>query len=212
MDSFHDIRFPLHLGFGTSGGPRRPTDSFQMANGFEVRNARGQQSRRTYNVIAGIRSKDEATELLHFFESRRGPLHGFRFRDPLDYQSAEPVTSAEQPLGFGDGIRMTFQLVKTYGDDSHAYIRPITKPVDGTVVVAVNGVNTDVICDPSTGQVSFETAPAIGALITAGFEFDVPVRFASDALDIVLDDFVATQIQDVPLIEILQPSFVGDSS
>lgn len=209
MEDFHDVRFPLHLAYGTSGGPRRPTDILQMANGSEVRNAKGRHSRRTYNAIAGIKTEIEATELIHFFEARRGPLCGFRFRDPLDHKSADPVTVTDQIIGTGDGHRKTFQLVKTYGDDPHAYIRPITKPVDGTVNVAVDGVQNEISCDLMTGQVTFETAPVPGSLITAGFEFDVPVRFASDALDITLDDFGAMQIQDVPLIEIHQAAAVS---
>ena len=197
MTDFHDIRFPLHLAFGSRGGPVRAVDILGLANGAEVRNARGKHSRRQYNAVAGLKSKEQAVELLNFFESRSGPLHGFRFRDPLDYET-------DVTLGVGDAARTEFPLVKHYGTAPHIYTRRITKPSEGTVRVSLDGVETAVSVDYLRGIIQFPIAPDSGALITARFEFDVPVRFGSDALDIVLDDFGSTQIQDIPLIEILQ--------
>ena len=193
MTSFHDVRFPLHLAFGARGGPVRSVDILELANGAEVRNARGRHSRRQYNAAAGLKSRAQAIELLHFFESRNGPLYGFRFRDPLDYE-------AESVLGIGDGDRTEFALIKYYG----SYIRRIIKPVEGTVQVSVDDVETAVSIDHSRGLIQFQIAPDESAIITANFEFDVPVRFATEALEIVLDDFEVTEIQNIPLIEILQ--------
>ena len=193
MTNFHDVRFPLHLAFGARGGPFRSVDILELANGTEVRNARGRHSRRQYNAVAGLKSRNQALELIHFFESRNGPLYGFRFRDPLDYE-------ADSVLGSGDGERTEFALIKYYGE----YIRRITKPVEGTVRVRVDDVETLVSVDHSRGLIQFQTAPDEGASVTAHFEFDVPVRFATEALEIVLDDFGATDIQNIPLIEIFQ--------
>ncbi len=198
----------MHLAFGTSGGPRRPIDILQLANGAEVRNAKGQHSRREYNASAGLKTVKEATDIIEFFESRKGALCGFRFKDPLDYSSGIPVSEMDQILGEGDGVRTDFNLVKIYGEAPYSYSRPISKPVDGTVIVAVDGIKTAVLVDYTTGQIRFDNAPKIDAIITAGFEFDVPVRFASDSLDISLDDFEVAQVQDIPLIEILYPSEV----
>ena len=204
MTDFHNVRFPLHLAFGSRGGPVRAVDILQMANGTETRNARTRHSRRQYNAVAGLKSRDDAVELLGFFEARRGPLHGFRFRDPLDYE-------AESDLGIGDATRTEFALFKTYGMPPHSYHRRVTKPVDGTVRVRVNAVETAVSVDPSRGLIQFQAPPDAGAVITAKFEFDVPVRFAAEALDIVLDDFGAAEIQDIPLIEILQYEVISDA-
>ena len=197
MTNFHDVRFPLHLAFGTRGGPVRAVDILQMANGTETRNARGRHSRRRYNAVAGLKSRGEAIELLHFYESRNGALHGFRFRDPLDFE-------AESVLGVGDGARAEFELIKHYGTAPHLYTRRLTKPVEGTVRVRLDGVETAVSVDHSRGLIQFQNPPDIGAVISASFEFDVPVRFASEGLDVVLDDFGAMDIQDIPLIEIFQ--------
>lgn len=202
MSDFHDVRFPLHIAFGTRGGPVRQTDIVQLANGTEVRNAKTRHSRRRYNAVAGLKSLSDASELLHFFESRFGALYGFRFRDPLD-------NSAVSTLGVGTGEETEFPLAKTYGTAPHIYVRRISKPVFGTVVVSVDNVVAPVLVDYDRGLIRFETPPDMGATISAEFEFDVPVRFATDALDIELDDFGSTQIQDIPLIEILSFEEVG---
>ena len=196
MTDFHDVRFPLHLAFGTRGGPVRAVDILQLANGTETRNARGRHSRRQYNAVAGLNSPEQALELIDFYESRLGPLYGFRFRDPLDHE-------ADGTLGIGDGSLTEFPLIKTYGTAPHIYTRRITKPVSGSVRARLDGVEIAVSVDHSRGLIQFQTAPAIGVIIAASFEFDVPVRFASESLEFVLDDFGSTQIQDIALIEIL---------
>lgn len=197
MTDFHDVRFPLHLAFGARGGPMRGVDILQLANGTEVRNAKTKHSRRQYNAVAGLKTQEQAFEILQFYEARFGPLYGFRFRDPLDWV-------ADNIIGIGDGDETEFQLIKIYGSGPNTYIRRITKPVEGTVVVKVEGVETPISVNNQTGKIQISTPPNPGAEISARFEFDVPVRFASDRLDIVLDDFGATQIQDIPLIEILE--------
>lgn len=203
MSDFHDVRFPLHLAFGTRGGPARPTDILQLANGTETRNAKTRHSRRQYNAVAGLKSSADAIELLEFYESRNGPLHGFRFRDPLDNE-------AESKLGRGTGGIRNFDLIKSYGAAPYSYVRRITKPVEGSVRAFIDDVETSVSVDYQRGIIQFETPPYLGAVITASFDFDVPVRFASESLDIVLDDFGAAQIQDIPLIEILPSEAVSN--
>ena len=52
------------------------------------------------------------------------------------------------------------------------------------------------------GVVTFSAAPGAGAAITAGFEFDVPVRFDTDALDVTLDLERLGSITSIPLLEL----------
>src|SRR5215218_3568119 len=85
-----------------------------------------------------------------------------------------------------------FQLVKTYGAGHAPHARPIVKPIAGSVRVAVNGVERPsggFVCDAATGRVTLSVAPPPGAVVTAGFSFDVPVRFDTDDLDIDLSAF-----------------------
>lgn len=205
---FHEVRFPLDVARGSRGGPVRRTDIVTLASGREHRNARWADSRRRYDAGLGIRSVDALHAVLVFFEERRGRLVGFRFRDRVDDRSCAPSAEpapADQPIGTGDGIRTAFPLAKRYGTGPAAWRRPIAKPVAGSVRVAVGGVErtSGFGCDAATGLVTFAAPPAAGAAVTAGFRFDVPVRFDTDSLDIDLAAFEAGHIPSVPLIEIL---------
>jgi uncharacterized protein (TIGR02217 family) len=208
---FHEVRFPLAIGFGSSGGPERRTDVVLLASGHEERNARWADSRRRYNAGTGVRSLADLHALLAFFEERRGRLCGFRWRDRADWKSCPPgdtPAAADQAIGTGDGTTAAFQLVKRYGATFAPYLREIAKPVAGTVLVAVGGVvqaeGADFSVDAATGVVTFLPGhvPGAGAAVTAGFEFDVPVRFDTDRLDINLAAFEAGEAPAIPVVEI----------
>lgn len=211
MSGFHDVRFPLRLALGVSGGPVRRTDIVNLSNGRENRNARWRRARRSYDAGSGIKSIGDLYEVLAFFEARMGQLYGFRFRDPLDWKSGPPhgaVSATDQLIGTGDGVTRTFQLVKIYGDAGGGTRRTIEKPVAGTVQVSVNGASvatSGFSCDAATGIVTFGAAhvPPVGAVVRAGFEFDVPVRFDTDRIDINLSAFNAGRIPTIPVLEIL---------
>ncbi|MBZ8135502.1 DUF2460 domain-containing protein [Afifella sp. IM 167] len=208
---FHETRFPLSLAFGSTGGPERRTEVVLTASGYEERNQRWADSRRRYNVGSGVRSLADIETLIAFFEERRGRLYGFRFRDRADFRSCAPGAEPgplDQKLGTGDGETADFALQKTYGGAHAPWIRRVAKPVEGTVRVAVDGAEmeegTDVFADPLTGTLTFAPSkiPAAGAEVTAGFCFDVPVRFDTDRLDIDLAAFAAGEAPSVPIVEI----------
>ena len=200
--SFHEVRLPARLAFGSTGGVERRTEVVTLASGFERRSTPWAHGRRRYLIGAGVRSLDDGAVLTAFFEGRRGRLHGFRFRDFTDFKSCFPsgaVSPTDQPLGVGDGEAADFALTRTYAD----LARPIAKPVAGTVRAAVDGVETAAFTvDVTTGVVTFDDPPGVGAVLTAGFEFDVPVRFDADRIDVTLESFEAGRIVAVPLIEL----------
>lgn len=208
MSEFHETRLPARLAFGCTGGIERRTDIVTLASGFERRTSPWTLGRRRYLIATAVRPLDEAAELLAFFEARGGPLTGFRFRDPADFKSCAPSaqpSAADQPLGTGDGTKKTFQLAKTYGTGPEAAVRPIAKPVAGTVKVAVAGVALApgaFTVDAATGLVTLASAPAAGAAVTAGFEFDTPVRFDLDRLDVTLEGFAAGRVSACALVEV----------
>jgi len=209
VSDFHEVRFPLDVALGRRGGPGRRTDVVTLASGREHRNARWAHARRRYDAGLGVRTLDALHAVVAFFEERRGRLYGFRFHDRVDGKSCAPSGTPgadDQRIGAGDGAATAFQLVKTYGAGYAPYARPIAKPVGGTVRVAVNGVEQasgdGFVCDAATGLVTFSTAPPPGAVVTAGFAFDVPVRFDADDLDIDLSAFEAGAIPHIPLVEI----------
>lgn len=211
MTGFHEILFPLDIALRSAGGPQRRTDVVTLGSGAEERNARWAHSRRRYDAGYGIKTFDALSQVLAFFEERRGRLYGFRWRDRLDHSSAAPgaaVTPIDQILGTGDGTKKAFQLCKTYGALYLPYQRPIAKPVPQSVRVAVaeiemqEGAHFSV--DVTTGVISFLPGhiPASGAAVSAGFLFDVPVRFDTDYLEMDLSAFEAGVIPKIPLVEI----------
>ncbi|MET3662621.1 DUF2460 domain-containing protein [Aquamicrobium ahrensii] len=210
LASFHDVLFPLAVSFGATGGPERRNEIVALTSGREKRNARFAHSRRHYDAGTGLRSLEDLHEVLAFFEARRGSLHGFRFRDPFDMKSCPPGASPvalDQILGTGDGTTHRFALVKTYGNGPDAYRRPIEKPVAGTLRIAVGGTEipaADFSFNGATGEVVFASGktPGGGQAVTAGYEFDVPVRFDTDRLSMSLRAFKAGQIPSIPLIEV----------
>ena len=207
--AFHDICFPVDISLSYDGGPERRTDIVTLASGHEERNSPWAGSRRRFNAGYGIKSLAEIEQVIAFFEARHGRLHAFRWRDPFDWKScsiADTPQPHDQAIGTGDGMATQVQLTKTYTSGGHSYIRTITKPVAGTVIVAINAITLDpgaCSVDPATGIVTFDTAPADGAAITAGFEFDVPVRFDTDTLSISLAALKAGDIPNIPVIEVL---------
>jgi uncharacterized protein (TIGR02217 family) len=209
MTSFHDVVFPLRLAFGASGGPVRATQITALASGGEVRNNPHRQSRRRYNAAAGLKSHADLQNLVDFFEARQGQLYGFRFRDPLDHKSCalnDKPQADDQFIGLGDGQETRFQLLKIYGDQQSGYNRKITKPAAGSVLVSVDGTKLtgdEFTLDALTGIVALSTPARDGAVVRAGFRFDVPVRFDVDHLDLSLEAFGAGEITQIPLLELL---------
>ncbi|MEM1128918.1 MAG: DUF2460 domain-containing protein [Pseudomonadota bacterium] len=203
---FHEIRFPTALSFGSAGGPERRTEVVALANGFEERNSPWAHSRRYYDAGLGLRSLDDVATMIAFFEARGGQLYGFRWKDWSDYLSCAPsedLTPVDQNIGIGDGATRDFNLSKLYVSGPQSYLRPITKPVANTVRAAVDGTETSAFTlDDTTGSLSFAIAPASGAPVTAGFEFDVPVRFDTDRIVTSVASFQAGDIPSIPIVEV----------
>lgn len=209
--SFHEVRFPTAISRGCQGGPERRTDVVVLGSGFEERNSRWANSRRSYNAGYGVKSLDDLHAVIAFFEERRGRLYGFRWKDQSDWKSGLPgavTTALDQVIGTGTGVLTTFQLKKTYGSAFAPWAREIRKPVAGTVKVAVAGVvktlGTQFTVDPASGIVTFLSGniPANGASVTAGFEFDVPARFDTDKLEVNVSGFHHGAIPNIPVIEV----------
>ncbi|HXJ01302.1 MAG TPA: DUF2460 domain-containing protein [Micropepsaceae bacterium] len=205
--AFHEVRFPTAIAFGSSGGPGRKTEIVTLGSGFEERNAVWANSRRRYDVGYGVKSLDDIHAVIGFFEARLGRVYGFRFKDFADFKSCAPnasVTPSDVAIGTGNGTATQFSLVKVYASGPGSWTRAIRKPVAGKVRVALNGVEqmSGWSVDTATGIVTFVSAPGSGVAVTAGFEFDVPVRFDTDALTVNLASFQAGEIPAIPIVEI----------
>lgn len=204
MSQFHDVLFPLPIGLGARGGPQRLTEIVERASGFEERNTPWAHSRRRWDAGPGVKSKDDLASLISFFEERRGQLYAFRFKDPADHKSCLPSqtpSSSDQMIGTGDGVNRIFPLIKTYGTGATAYVRAITHPVVVSVLAAVDGSPAAFSLD-SDNAIVFDAPPADGVTITAGYEFDIPVRFEADRLELSLDSFEGGDAGPVSLVEV----------
>jgi uncharacterized protein (TIGR02217 family) len=206
--AFDEVRFPVEISRGSSGGPERRTEIVTTASGHEQRNTRWADSKRRYNAGFGVKSLDDIHAVVAFFEERRGRLHAFRWKDHVDFKSCTPmnaIAATDQVIGVGDGVTSMFQLVKRYGSGLRDHIRIINKPVAGSVVVAVDGTSTvNFTLDAATGIITFlaGSIPGVGAEVTAGFVFDVPVRFDTDQLSINLQNFASGDIPEIPVVEV----------
>lgn len=201
--AFHDVVFPMTLTLGAQGGPHWRTDVLPLASGAEVRNAPWSRGRRRWEVGSAVTDLAGLQTLIAFFDARSGPLHGFRFRDPVDHKSCDPddvPAFDDQPLGVGDDVKLAFQLTKT----RDGFVREIYKPVAESVRIGVDGVLLEQgwSVDLSTGGVVFDSPPAANTVLTAGFEFDIPVRFEDDQINAVIEAYGAGRIASLGLVEL----------
>ena len=206
--AFHEVRLDEDIERGAQGGPRFNTTVLTLTSGFERRNINWVQTRGEWDIGYGLQKKTQFTVVLDFFYAREGRAHGFRFKDWTDFELARQV------IGITDTVQASFQIFKRYESGGITFDRTLKKIVDGTVSVFVNnvliveGAGADqYTLDDNTGLV------VLGATLVAqtatnvevACEFDVPVRFANDALDLVADTDVAGTIPQIPITEIRVP-------
>lgn len=206
--NFHEDQFPTSLSFGATGGPERRTEIVTLGSGFEERNTPWQDSRRRFDAGLAVQSLDDVQNVIAFFEARRGQLFGFRWKDWSDYKSCAPSqapSASDQIIGQGDGRSRVFQLAKNYESGGGVYKRAISKPVAGSVRVRVGSrqlSSSQFSVDMQTGIITLISTPSNRSIIRAGFEFDVPVRFDTDKLDINIASFQAGEVPSIPVIEV----------
>ena len=197
--AFDEVRLPVDVERGAQGGPLFKTTILPLSNGFERRNIDWSLARSTWDIGYGIQSLETLNAVRDFFYARQGRGRGFRFRDWSDY-----LTTGEN-IGTGTGSQTDYTLRRQYTSGLVTYNRPINKPVSGTVRMFLDGIETaGFTVNTTTGVVSFSPAPGNGVVITANFEFDVPVRFDTDQLNIALDLFDVGSIPDIPVVELRQ--------
>lgn len=196
--SFLEIRFPESIAFNSSSILEFNTTIIKSKNGYEQRNINWNTNKMKFNIINGIKTKAELDEVITFFRNVRGAGYGFRFKDWTDYQVEN------QYIGVGNGKTKEFQLIKSYRvSDNIVYYRKITKPVISTVRVFINDIESkDFNIDLTTGLITLNTVPEIDSIIKANFEFDVPVRFENDIMEITMNSINSGNIKDITLIEI----------
>lgn len=198
MPTFHEVQFPPKIAYGATGGAEFNTSITTTFSGFEQRNVNWQKARGRWDVSTGIKTKTDMDVLQAFFRARFGKAYGFRFKDWSDYQAVG------QTLGTGNGTQTVFQLTKAYTSGAYSYSRDIKKPVTGTVKIYLNAVlqGAGFSVDLTTGIVTFSSAPGAGVIVSADFDFDVPVRFDTDTLAVRADGPGIFVWDAIPIVEI----------
>jgi len=179
---FLSSRFPDRISQGAIGGPTFNTEIAFLPNGKEGRNGTMARARHSYDVGHGIKSEADHGVADEFFRKARGRLHAFRFKDWADYRLSTAQSRLVQITS------TTFRISKVYGADEPTFeeVRPLTRPVPGTVAVYKDAIlvaqgpgSGECTVNTDTGVVTFGTAPG-GATLSASCQFDVPCRFDFD--------------------------------
>ena len=173
------------------------TDVITMHNGREQRNIRWFSPRARYNVAHGVKTRAQLDELISFFRLHKGRAIAFRFQDMLDSAFTDEL------LGLGDGARQDFALLKTYRYGARFEQRRITKPVENSIKLHIDGVDSlDYTLDKNNGILSLKHPAKIGSLVKASGEFEVVVRFDTDQLHATLDDYGVYSWGEIPLVQV----------
>jgi uncharacterized protein (TIGR02217 family) len=187
------------MALGFKGGPSFSTDKLIMVNGQERRLQN--RSVAIHNYVWSFKNTGLALEaqLKAFWFDRRGDFKAWLLKDWSDY------SATLEPIGVGTGALTTFQLVKTYTAGINPYQRTIRHIKTGTLSVFVDGIAAGHTVS-STGLVTMAAAPANGGVVTATYEFYVPVRFEGDRFTSIVDfqpqmDIIS--VEDLTAIEVI---------
>lgn len=217
---FLDTYMPPEVpGYPCVSAPRTKTTISASWGGGEQRNQEWEHPLHKFILPEGVRNWSVVLGLGKMWKVTNGPFRSFAWRDPLDKASCDllvpneldedviaRLSATDQALGTGDGFTDQFQLTKRYTYGGLNYDRPIYLPVLSTVLVADNGVLVDpanyTVSRPG-GIVQFDMPPADGHTLTAGFLFDVEVRFESDdAFEGILRTWQMGGFADITLVEV----------
>ncbi len=185
--AFHNTRLSDEVERGAQGGPGFKTTVLQLSSGFEQRNIDWTRARGEWDISYGLDTKAQIEAVLAFFYARQGRAHGFRFKDWSDFEIGTDATDTLQQMGVADGTLKNFQFLRRYSSGGTDFDREITRLVASPTPrvfkdAAEQGSGFTV--DNDTGVITFTVAPANGVVIGGIAEFDIPVRFDQDQLDL----------------------------
>ena len=210
IDQYMDEQVP---GWPCVSTPRWATEIVSVDSGSERVNQRWSTPLYSFNLPDAVRYHETYEAIKDHWLVMKGPTHTWPFRDPLDFASVQlelcntvPVLSGtDQTLGTGNGLTTEFQLIKTYTRGSATHVRTIYHPIVSTVTVAIDSVDqvSGYSVDRDTGVITFDTPPAPGEVISAGYLFDVEVRFASDdAFEGIVQNYTVSGFASIELMEV----------
>ena len=196
---FYDIVFPESISMKSSYIIEYNTIINKSKNGNELRISNYDYPLLSYNVINEIKTKTELEDIINFFKLVKGRAYGFKFKDWLDYKVIN------QNIAVADGEQKDFQLIKTYNINNKLQTRKITKPKQVSIFINNQNITTNISINYENGIITFNTPPEKDTIISASFEFYVPVRFDNDKIEIVMKNEKVGEIKDLKIVELLNP-------
>jgi uncharacterized protein (TIGR02217 family) len=219
LTRFLDIPLPDEIpGYPCVSAPRFSNQLVEVASGDESANMLWENAKQVFRLPEAIRDHETYEALKEHWYVMGGTAYLFPFRDPLDFASVrlecantEPTISrTDQLLGVGDGVETDFQLIKNYTRGGRTYVREIQLPMEDSVLIGLNGIAPDVApggpyavtVTRQGGNVNIVPPPPMGVEVTAGYYFEVPVRFESDTqFEGIVFAYQGTKFADLVLIE-----------
>lgn len=173
---FNETRLLDCVSFGSEFGQEWNTRITPLKSGVERRNANWSMPLGRYSIIYQALREEDHQKVRAAHMASMGRAIPFRFKDWSDYQADGEV------IGTGTGLMQTLQLVKAYRFGPITLTRIIQKPIVSGLVVYSNGAPVSSTVDATTGLVTVLAGE--GEVITWSGEFDIPVRFDDDRLDV----------------------------
>jgi hypothetical protein len=159
----------------------------------------------SYEVLREDAKYSELRTLCGFFLARMGSFDSFLFSDPGDN------SVKGQNLGFGDGYRTSFQLVRAYGPSNSGFVEAVYYPSTDLIDPGVDNVLdiSNILAAPSivphtwpvvyvndvqmfqgidytignNGVIEFSVPPSAGSVIKWDGKYFYRVRFNQDAAE-----------------------------
>jgi uncharacterized protein (TIGR02217 family) len=192
-----EIRLPDHIEQGMTGGPQFNTTVHAGDAGRIITNQNWVNGRGLWSCGYGMMTKEDYSEIITFFRNRRGMARGFLFKDWTDFEIPRQI------IGVGDSAETTFPIYKTYDDGIASVNRFITRPIESTITVWVNNVIETLWNLTAGGNIEFLSAPGVFN-VEVQCEFDTPVMFGTDKLDLSVVYQNASSVNDFQILELIE--------
>lgn len=228
LKMFHEVSLPRTIADGSTFGPSYSTDIVNKSGSGEQRNINWEYPKCQGTINMASLIDQDFQQLLIFFHCRRGQAYGFRFYDYSDHTGTFELLG----FGDGGTTNFQLIKNYIQPEIDVCTKRKILKPIAGTTRIFFKAFTAAEVAaftwqkqadirtvfsagipdgseqqlnwsiDTTTGIVTFNSAPASNVAIIASYQFEVPVRFATDDMPANWHLVDAEQWGNIPIIEL----------
>ena len=131
----------------------------------------------THEFVRNKAATPELARLFAFFNKHKGRHQEFLYKDPED------CTVSGDTFGVGNGAQTMFTLSRTMHDGGISYTEPVMA-FYGDPVIRLNGTVTTSYTMGTYGDITMNTAPANGVVLTWSGTFFFVCRFDEDEMTV----------------------------